>query len=566
MTAAEAGMPDLGEPDGGPNPSIDARPEDTGAEDTGAEDTGAEDTGAPDSGDTGPVDGGGMDTGPEDTGTGPDPCFEALGVNCTDFSEAYLKASNTGASDNFGQSVAVSGDGNTVAVGAPFEASAATGVGGNQFDNSAREAGAVYVFTRGAAGTWSQQAYLKASNTGPGDGFGWALAMSSDGDTLAVGALFEASASTNQADNSAFRSGAVYVFTRSGSTWSQPAYLKASNIGRNDKFGQDLAMSGNGEVVAVGAPGEDSAATGVGGDETSNALRDSGAVYVFGYDGAAWTQRAYLKASNTGPGDELGAAASLALSRDGRTLAVGAFFEDSGATGVGGTETDDSVGDSGAVYVFTEAFGGWSQQAYLKASNTGEGDWFGFSTALSANGDILVVGAPSEDSAATGVGGNQLDDSAGAAGAVYVFTRSGAAWSQTAYIKASNTDSNDRFGDAVALDDSGAGLAVGAVEDSSATGVNGNQGDNSARNAGAVYLFTRSGSTWTQQAYVKASNTESFDAFGVAGKALAVSGAGDRLVMGASGEDSAATGVNGNEADNSLSFSGAVYIRKVKGP
>src|SRR6185369_603680 len=97
--------------------------------------------------------------------------------NCTISVIAYLKASNTGASDLFGSSVALSADGSTLAVGAYQEASAATGIGGNQTDNSAGSAGAVYVFTRSGT-TWSQQAYLKASNTGAGDFFGSSVALS----------------------------------------------------------------------------------------------------------------------------------------------------------------------------------------------------------------------------------------------------------------------------------------------------------------------------------------------------------------------------------------------------
>ncbi len=135
-------------------------------------------------------------------------------------------------------------------------------------------------------------------------------------------------------------------------------------------------------------------------------------------------------------------------------------------------------------------------------------DLFGSSVALSADGSTLAVGAPDEASAATGIGGNQADNSAPGAGAVYVFTRSGTAWSQQAYVKASNTDADDRFGDSVALSADGSTLAVGAVvEASAATGIGGNQADNSAQDAGAVYVFTRSGTTWSQQAYVKASNT-----------------------------------------------------------
>ena len=124
------------------------------------------------------------------------------------------------------------------------------------------------------------------------------------------------------------------------------------------------------------------------------------------------------------------------------------------------------------------------------------------------------------------------------------------------YFKASNT--GGLFGHSVALSGDGNTLAVGTnLEDSNATGVNGNQADNSASDSGAVYVFTRSGSSWSQQAYVKASNTEANDNFGIS---VALSADGNTLAVGAYGEDSNATGINGNQADNSASSSGAVYV------
>ncbi len=164
--------------------------------------------------------------------------------------------------------------------------------------------------------------------------------------------------------------------------------------------------------------------------------------------------------------------------------------------------------DSGAAYVFVRSGGIWTQQAYLKASNTGAGDGFGDSVAVS--GDTVVVGASGEDSNATGVDGNQGDNSASHSGAAYVFIRSGGIWTQQAYLKASNTGADDDFGNSVAV--SGDTVVVGAYsEDSNATGVDGNQGDNSASASGAAYVFTRSGGIWTQQAYLKASNTGADD-------------------------------------------------------
>ena len=128
----------------------------------------------------------------------------------------------------------------------------------------------------------------------------------------------------------------------------------------------------------------------------------------------------------------------------------------------------------------------WTQQAYLKASNTGAGDLFGYSVAVA--GDTIVVGAHGEDSNATGVGGNQADNNASGSGAAYVFTRTGVTWTQQAYLKASNTGGSDFFGLSVAV--AGDTIVVGAYgEGSNATGVGGNQADDSATNAGAAYVF-----------------------------------------------------------------------------
>ncbi len=438
--------------------------------------------------------------------------------------EAYLKASNPNSYDYFGWSVAVSAD--TIVVGAYNEASAATGVNGDQNDNSAVNSGAAYVFVRSGT-TWTQQAYLKASNTDAEDYFGRSVAVSND--TIVVGAYQESSAATgvngDQNDNSAAGSGAAYVFVRSGTTWMQQTYLKASNTNAYDKFGSSVAISN--DTIVVGAYGEFSAATGVNGDQDDNSARYAGAAYVFVRSGTTWSQQAYLKASNTDEGDQFGR--SVAISND--TIVVSAYFEESAATGVNGNQNDNSARDSGAAYVFARSGTAWAQQAYLKASNTDAYDEFGNSVAVS--NDTIVVGAYYEKSAATGVDGNQSDNSLNGAGAAYVFTRSGATWAQQAYLKASNTGYSDRFGNSVAV--SNDTIVVGAYsEDSAATGVNGNQSDNSALDSGAAYVFTRRGATWSQQAYLKASNTDAWDNFGTS---VAVSN--DTIVVGAPSEDNA---------------------------
>ena len=399
-----------------------------------------------------------------------------------------------------------------------------------------------------AIGAIAHQAYLKASNTGEGDLFGRSLAIS--GDTVVVGADGEDSSATgingDQGNNGLGGSGAAYVIVRSGTTWMQQAYLKASNTGLNDQFGFSVAVSG--DTLVIGAPSEDSNATGVNGDQNNNVATGSGAAYVFVRNGSTWTQQAYLKASNTALFDFFGT--SVAISGD--TLVVTADFEDGSSTGINGDQTKRGAASSGAAYVFVRTGVTWSQQAYIKASNTGEGDRFGVSVAASAN--TIVVGAIAESSSATGVDGNQADNSAFRAGAAYVFERNNQIWAQQGYLKASNTQRDDNFGGAVSV--SGDTLVVGAVgEQSNATGVNGNQADNSLNASGAAYVFLRSGSTWAQQAYLKASNTGQSDSFG-----SAVAVAGDSITVSAVLEDSNATGVGGNQSDDSASNAGAAYL------
>ena len=376
------------------------------------------------------------------------------------------------------------------------------------------------------------QAYLKASNTDAGDWFGAGVAVF--GDTLVVNARTEDSAATgingNQTDNSMTDSGAVYVFTRASGVWTQQAYLKASDTNADARFGYWVDLEG--DTLVVGAP----------------ISGDTGTVYVFTRTGGVWSQQAALKASNARAGDFFGS--SVAISGD--TVVVGARFEDSGAQGIDGNQTDDSAPDSGAAYVFTRTGSVWSQQAYVKASNTRAGDRFGFSVDLSGN--TLLVGAPSEDGAAVGIGGDQANTSTPDSGAAYVFTRNGSVWIQEAYVKSTNTGSGDGFGNGVAI--AGDTFLVGApFEDSAAVGIEGNQADNSAPDSGAAYVFSKTGGAWSQEAYLKSSNTGVGDFF-----AFHVAMTPQTLLIGAHQEDSADQVVGGNGADNSAPDSGAVYV------
>ena len=195
-------------------------------------------------------------------------------------------------------------------------------------DNKSNGTGAVYVYTRNGT-TWSQQAYLRASNAEPQDSLGVSVVISLDGNTIVSGALDEDCLCTgvnpgggdhDGAENTS--AGAAYVFVRNGNMWTQQAYIKASNAGKEDWFGSRLAMSGDGNTIAVGAQLEDSAAKGINGKQDDESAQESGAVYIFTRTGTTWTQKYYLKGSNTEAFDEFGS--SMSLSRDGKLIAVGA--------------------------------------------------------------------------------------------------------------------------------------------------------------------------------------------------------------------------------------------------
>ena len=438
--------------------------------------------------------------------------------------EVLFKASSVDANDLFGAAVAISG--NTAVVGAPQEDSNAVNVDGVATNDSSSNSGAAYVFVRTAVG-WEFQAYLKASNTGDADGFGGAVAI--DGNRVVVGAESE--------DDTVGNSGAAYVFRRTGTLWFPDGFLKASNAGGGDRFGISVAISG--DTLVVGADFEDSASNGVGGAQGDTGT-NVGAAYVFVRSGVAvWNQEAYLKATDSGDDDRFGTSVGLsgdravvgarrqdgfaddegaayvyvrtlgvwtpeaqlkastpgaddefgiAVAISGDTIVVGAPNEDSPATGVNGGE-GDGANNAGAAYVFARSGALWPQQAYLKSSTNGVGNEFGTSVAIS--GDALIVGAEFEDSDSTGVNGSEVNLGAGNSGAAYVFRRVGGVWGQQSYLKASNTETDDRFGGAVGI--SGELALVGArLEDSIAfVPVNGPGLNNvNAPSSGAAYAFT----------------------------------------------------------------------------
>jgi len=450
----------------------------------------------------------------------------------------YVKPSFAGGSpgdtqDYFGSQVAMFES--SIAVGVKGDDSNAAGINGKITDyNSIPSSGAAYVYTRKGTG-WDNQAYIKADMPTAFSQFGFSVALHKD--TLVVGAPTE--------NTGASASGAAYVFVRRNNVWTQQATLKASNAEANDQFGYQVAVYE--DNLAVSAIYEDGGTSGVDGDQSSNTLPESGAVYVFKRIDGIWLQQAYIKASNADASDLFGL--SLALHKN--TLVVGSPKEDGSAKLANGVQNNDSL-NSGAVYVFDRSTTGWTQQAYLKASNTDENDRFGMSVALDEN--VLAVGAPLESSSSTGVGGDQVDNFLTNSGAVYLYTRKGSTWSAPTYFKASNTGAADSFGWSVALH--GNLLTVGAPsEASNAKLIDGEQRNDNFNGAGAMYVFSRKQTKWSQIAYVKASNSDAADQFG-----QTVALWDGTVVVGAQFEQSNATTPNGNQSDNSAPGAGACYI------
>lgn len=486
--------------------------------------------------------------------------------------ELYFKASNTETMDTFGTSVALSGDGSTLAVGARREdGSKLSGGTVADSDNLAQDAGAVYVFRRDETGAWFQHAYVKPLSPGEGDLFGTSVALSADGNTLAVGAPgesgggFGVSNDPEPVDTSP-ASGAAYIFVSGGDGWTQQAYFKSRNNQAGITFGDVVALSADGDTLAVAAPSESGSRGGIGDGKNTNKLCGmSGAVFVF-VRGAtsAWSQQAYIKASE--PEEMAVFGSSLAVSADGDTLAVGAFWADhvlgtTDATDAGDAGTVvETVSNSGAAYVFARRDRTWTEEARLEPSNIGDNYNFGHSVALSGDGNTLAVAANKEDLNPPPPGESESPDTRWNGGAVYVYQRMDSTWTEDAYLTALNAGNSDEFGTSLALNAAGTLLAVGAYQENG-SGVlvtDGSNADDASFESGAVYVFRREpGQAWNHAVYVKAVNTGESDYFGAS---VAFSGDGSTLAVGAYNEEGPGVGLNANPNEDGASLAGAVYV------
>lgn len=371
-----------------------------------------------------------------------------------------LTASDSAAGDDFGSSVALSGD--TALVGAR---------------NVGITAGSAYVFVRSGA-IWSQQDKL-ASNGAPGDGFGGAVALS--GDTALVGA-----AGNDTADGA--DAGSAYVFVRNGTTWDrQEPPLTADDGAAGDNFGSAVALSG--ETALIGAAQHDTAAG-----------SKAGSAYVFVRSGTVWNQQ--------GPG--LAPIDGLALDFFGSSVALSGDTALVGASGVDTISGFNSVSNVGSAYVFIRSGTLWTEQAKLLASDGAANDGFGFSVAL--DGDTALVGAP-VDATAVGPG----------AGSAYMFARSGTIWTEEAKLTDILGATFDNFGDAVAL--SGNTAVVGVPNGDTTAGL-----DN-----GSAQVFVRAGTSWSRQVKLAASEGAAGGHFGAT-----VALSGNSALVGAPQDDTIA--------------------------
>jgi len=417
--------------------------------------------------------------------------------------EAYLKASEPGDSDHFGYTMAASGE--AVFVTAWFEDSGASGVNGDATDNSLFHVGAAYGFER-RGDRWMQEAYFKPSDPSSRALFVASVAIA--GDTLAIGAR-ERDDDLTTPDGP----GAVHIFTRTAGVWSHQVKLTPTQGGSGQSFGDSVALEG--DTLVVGADTADSSVSG------------SGAVYVFQRSGDSWMQPTKLVASTPSRGTLFGSEVAIS----GNTLAVAAQEEGTSAT------------RGGAVYVFERAGKTWTGPQRLQPLTAIENGTFGFSLAL--RGNTLAIGAPR---------GEWLTTGRRPSGEVYMFERSADGWKQTAVLKAARPAISDYFGWSVALSDTA--LLVGAMGDSwGGRGVTAIPGEGDAGYSGGAYLFARDGQAWIQSAYFKASNADPKDGFG-----YSVALSDGAAFVGAVFEKSRAKGVNGEQDDNSLMDSGAVYV------
>jgi hypothetical protein len=412
---------------------------------------------------------------------------------------AKLTASDGAASDQLGYAVAISGDGNTLVVGAPWG------------DGAIANQGAAYVFTKPGGGWGTTSTYtakLTVSTLYGGhayDWFGSSVAISADGNTIVVGAWHASRFTPFPADPE----GRAFVFVKPGGGWSTTtvysAALAQTNYFGNDLFGWSVAISANGDTVVVGAP------------HRTGGASQQGAAYLFYKPGGGWANSVFqhdmLTASDGAANDYLGS--SVSISAGGGTIVVGANGDDIGVHT-----------DQGSAYLFAYDSPPYWSQYKLTASDGAANDWFGASASISGDGSVVVVGANGHDFLLSSNNGS-----------AYVFVEPFLGWAdttETAELGATGGGAHDdEFGYSAAISADGNAILVGAWA----------YGDNT-RN-GAAYLFAKPGTGWGGVLAPPTKLTASDGAAGdVFGNSVSIGSAGNALAVGAYSDD---IGANANQ-------------------
>ena len=414
-----------------------------------------------------------------------------------------IVAPSRASADQYGRSTAVSADGTYVVVGAP----------------SASGSGGAYVYVKSGT-AWELQQKLSAPAIS-GGAMGYTASISADGGYVVLGAYNSQGYASGQ--------GAVYIWARTESAWTLQATLVASVPAANDLFGYSaVGISGLGDAVVAGARGHSTNATG------AASLAGAGAVFVYARTNAAWTLQQKLVPLDRAAGDDFGA--STSVSNDGTVAIVGAPLNATNAAG------GASLAGAGAVYIFAKSAGVWSQTQKIVAADRAAGDRFGASVSISGNGLYAIVGSHMNKTDANGTA------TLVQAGAVYIFSRpiGGTIWTQQAKVVAFDRATDDFLGSAVSISGDGRYALAGAYgSDTNATG-----GATLAL-AGAVYLLSRDGASWSQRKLV-ATTRVAGDEFGR--DAVSMSGDSGVVAIGAYLQD---TDSNGG---NAISSAGAAYV------
>lgn len=395
--------------------------------------------------------------------------------------QAILTASDKTAGNNFGWSVAISGDGSRVVIGSVYAAVGAY-----------TQAGVAYIYIRSGT-TWTQEAKLTASLNGTGNSFSYSVDINGDGSRVICGVPFY--------DQIGADTGRCFIFSRSGTTWTQEAILDANDATSSASFGYSVAITTDASRCVIGAY-----------TASPSGITSAGKVYIFIRSGTTWSQEAMLTASDKAASDYFGSSVDID-STGTRIISSSPFADPQGAQ------------SSGKAYIFVRSGTTWSQEAVLGIGIAISNANFGYSVAMSSDGSRCIVGAWHASYGSFNYCGRAL-----------IFIRSGSTWTEECTIMASDIAGSTAFGTSVSINSNGSIVGIGAASATIGT----------FSGAGAAYIFSRSGSTWSQSAKVNASNRQTNDYFG---NSIAIDNSGTFLLVG-----------NPYSDPGSVANAGAAYI------